>query len=60
MLLPINMAPIKLAGFCIKLERILAEKSPCFFSNSIFKRLAEIKAISIPEKKAEKKMAIKT
>jgi hypothetical protein len=48
------MEAINQAGFFEKKDRIFALQSPLLLSSSIFNLLAEIKAISIPEKKAEK------
>lgn len=53
-LLPINMVAINLEGFFVNRDSTFARKSSCFFAISIWILLAEIKAISIPEKKAEK------
>jgi type I restriction-modification system DNA methylase subunit len=46
---------MNLEGFATKGERIFAYKLPCLFLSSISNLLAEIKAISIPAKKAENK-----
>ena len=54
MLLPTNIAPMNLEGLFKKFEIIFAKKSPCLPSSSIFSLFADTKAISIPEKKAEK------
>jgi hypothetical protein len=48
------MVAINLDGFLVSLVRTLAKIPSCFFSISMCILLAEIKAISIPEKKAEK------
>jgi hypothetical protein len=47
------MDAINQAGFFEKNDKIFALHSPFLLSNSIFNLLAEINAISIPEKKAE-------
>jgi hypothetical protein len=44
---------MNLEGFLVSLVRITAKKPSCFFSISMWILLAEIKAISIPEKNAE-------
>ena len=59
MLFPNNMVLMNLADFFKKKDKILAENLPCLLSNSIFNLLAETKAISIPEKRAEKNIASK-
>ena len=52
-LLPINIVAINHAGLSVKKDKIRALISPLLLSNSILSLLEEIKAISIPEKKAE-------
>ena len=54
MLLPTNMVEIYWSGLRKKIPNILLERLRCFLSNSYRNLLEEIKAISIPEKKAEK------
>ena len=44
---------INFDGFFVSMVKTLAKKPSCFFSISIWILLADIKAISIPEKKAE-------
>ena len=58
MLLPTNIVEIKLFGFLKKIDKIRDEIPP-FRSSSNRKLSTEMKAISIPEKKAEKAMVIK-
>ena len=58
-LLPMSIVPINREGVFTNRERIFAQIFPCLFSNSIFSLLAERKAISIPEKKAENNKAAK-
>ena len=53
MLLPISMVAINLEGFLVSNVNTFDKNPSCFFSISIWILLAEIKAISIPEKKAE-------
>jgi transcription antitermination factor NusA-like protein len=53
-LLPSSIAVINRDGFFNSLEKNRKAYIPLFLSTSIFNLLAEIKAISIPEKKAEK------
>ena len=48
-----SMLAINLAGEAVKRLRIFAKNPSCFFSISMWMRLAETKAISMPEKKAE-------
>ncbi len=57
-LLPISMALMKVFLFFSSLETNLAEKEPCSLSKATLSLLTEIKAISIPEKKAEKRSVI--
>ena len=57
-LFPISIAAINQAGLLEKKDKILALKSPFLLSNSILSLLDEIKAISMPEKKAEKEREI--
>ena len=52
--LPISVVPINFDGFCIKYAMILPDQIPDFPCISTCKRLADRKAISIPEKKKEK------
>jgi len=59
-LLPSNNVPNILEGFLTKNPRIFADNSPFFLSSSILSLLELIKAISIPEKNAEKTSAIIT
>jgi hypothetical protein len=47
------MVAINFEGLLVSLVNTLAKKPSCFFSISICILLADIKAISIPEKKAE-------
>jgi hypothetical protein len=49
-----SMVAINLEGFLVSLIRTLARNPPCFFSISIWILFAEIKAISMPEKKADR------
>ena len=58
MLLPSKVAAIKRCGLRIKNEIILAGKKPWLLSNSTLNLFEVRKAISIPEKNAEHKMAI--
>ena len=60
MLLPTSIVAINQAGLSLKYERIFAPISPLLLSNSIFNLFEEIKAISIPEKKAEHKREKRT
>jgi hypothetical protein len=53
MLLPISIVAINFEGFAVRSVNIFARNPSCFFSISIWILFAEIKAISIPEKKAE-------
>ena len=53
MLLPINIVAINLEGFAVNLDKTVDKKPSCFFSISKCILLADIKAISIPEKNAE-------
>lgn len=53
MLLPTNMAPIKSDGFFKNPAIKRALSIPCLLLSSTLNLLAEKKAISIPEKKAE-------
>lgn len=53
MLLPMSIVAINLDGFSVSRVKTFARKPFCFFSISIWILLADIKAISIPEKKAE-------
>ena len=53
LLLPINIVVINQAGLSVKKDKIRALISPLLLSNLILSLLEEIKAISIPEKKAE-------
>ncbi len=55
-LLPTSMVAMNSPGLLVKNEIILEPKAPCFLSSSIRSLLDEIKAISIPEKKAEKRI----
>ena len=59
-LLPISIASIKLDSSLEKIDKILEKKDPDFLSNSNFSLLEETKAISIPEKKAERNIVIIT
>lgn len=52
-LLPTSVVLINLEGVFTKGDKILAEKLPCLFLSSIRNLLAEINAISIPEKNAQ-------
>jgi hypothetical protein len=54
MLLPTNIVAINLEGFSVILVRILDVKPSCFFSISRKILLEETKAISIPEKNAQR------
>jgi hypothetical protein len=54
--LPTSVVLINLEGLFTKLERILAVKLPCLLFNSINNLLDDIKAISVPAKKAENKI----
>ena len=53
-LLPTNIVEIYSALLFVNIPTIREAKIPCFLSNSMRNLFAEIKAISIPEKKAEK------
>ena len=53
MLLPTSKALMNLDGLVRKLATIEPESDPRFLSTSTLNRLAETKAISIPEKKAD-------
>jgi hypothetical protein len=53
-LLPTNIVDIYCPGLRVKIDIIPDELDCCFRSNSIFSLFADTKAISIPEKKAEK------
>lgn len=53
MLLPINMVAINFEGLFVSRANIFAKNPSFFFSISIWILFADIKAISIPEKKAE-------
>jgi len=53
-LFPINIEIIKFVGFSVNFETRLFAQLPCSLSKNIFNLLAETKAISIPEKKAER------
>ena len=53
-LLPKSNAPKRRDGYFMNTANILADKRPLFLSSSIFNLLELTKAISIPEKKAEK------
>ena len=53
-LFPISMVAINLEGFSVSQVSTLAKSPSCFFSISICILFAETKAISIPEKNAEK------
>ena len=53
---PTNVVLINFEGLLTKGESIFAEKLPCLFRNSMSNLLAEINAISIPEKNAEIKI----
>jgi hypothetical protein len=48
------MAPMNLDGILLKREIILAERLPLLLSTAILSRFELTKAISMPEKKAEK------
>lgn len=52
------MVPIKRDGCLRKPDNNRAENAPCLLSSSIFNLLEVKKAISIPEKKAEKNKVI--
>ena len=54
MVLPISIVAINFLGLRVKIEIIPEDLDLCFLSNSILSLLDEIKAISIPEKNAEK------
>lgn len=54
MVLPIRVVPINEEGFSKNFERIFPEIMPCWLWSSMCSLLEETKAISIPEKKAEK------
>ena len=54
MLFAISMLAMKRDGDLTKFQMMRAEKLPWLLSNSILSLLAEIKAISLPEEKAEK------
>ena len=58
MLFPTNIVEIKSFGFLKNIERI-RDESPSFRSSSKRSLSTETKAISIPEKKAEKAIVIK-
>ena len=58
MLLPTTIVEIKLFGFLKKIDKSRDEIPP-FRSSSNRNLSTEMKAISIPEKKAEKAMVIK-
>lgn len=60
MLLAISMLAMNVDGFLTKFQSILAAKFPWLLSSSILSLLAERKAISDPEAKAENKRQIKT
>jgi hypothetical protein len=53
MLLPNSKAPSTFEGSLKKTDRIFAENRPLFLSSSIFSLFELIKAISIPENRAE-------
>jgi hypothetical protein len=54
MLLPNNIDPINRVGILFSSDKILPDTRPLFLSTSIFSLLELIKAISEPEKNAEK------
>ena len=60
MLFPNSNAPSRREGCLTKDASILADNRPLFLSSSIFNLLELTKAISIPEKKAEKNKDIIT
>ncbi len=59
MLFPSSNAPINLDELLLKKEMILADSRPLLLSISILRVLELTKAISIPEKKAERMSVIK-
>jgi hypothetical protein len=59
MLLPKSITPINCEGRLKNRERRIPESFSCFLSISTFKLDEEIKAISMPEKKAENKRQTK-
>tara|TARA_B100000683_G_scaffold276795_1_gene332175 strand:- start:5133 stop:5405 length:273 start_codon:yes stop_codon:yes gene_type:complete len=59
-LLPTNIVAIKLDSSFEKIDKILETKDPDVLSNSSLSLFEETKAISIPEKKAERNKVIIT
>ena len=60
MLLPTNIVAIKLDSSLEKIDKILETKDPDVLSNSNLSLFEVTKAISIPEKKAERNKVIIT
>ena len=56
MLLPTNVVLINFEGLLTKFDNILAVTLPCLLFNSIKSLFEDIKAISVPAKKAENKI----
>ena len=57
-LLPTSIVAMYWLGFVVKIVIILDPNAPCFLSSSIRSLLEDTKAISIPEKNAEKSKKI--